>query len=180
MNLAQIFLGQLPEAIYFALFMVFAKNLKSKRLLFIPTVVVEYFILIHIFIYNVWFNVTFTFMTYAILKLYYKEKAQITDIFTFCIGGLILFFVNAVFYFASKLLGLNFYVAALLSKIILFSFLLRYNYKLYSIQGVYKKLWNRNDKIEKKIKSITFRCWNLLLFNLMFYLLALCLEYIIK
>lgn len=180
MNLAQIFLGQLPEAVYFALFMVYAKDLKTKRLLFILTMIVEYFILKYIFIYSIWFNVTFTFMTFVILKLFYKEKAQITDIFTFCIGALILFLVGAIFYFSSKLLGIDFYLAAILSKVVLFSILLRYNYSFYKIQSVYKKLWNRNDKVEKKIKSITFRCWNLLIFNLMFYLLSLCLEYIIK
>ena len=180
MNLTQLFIGQLPEAIYFALFMIYAKNLKSKRLLFILTLVVEYFILKYIFVFSIWFNVTFTFMTYVILKLFYKEKAQITDIFTFGIGGLLLFLVNVIFYFISMFLGVNFCLAAILSKVILFSILLRYNYKLYLIQKLYRKLWNRNDKIEKKIKSITFRCWNLLIFNLMFYLLSLCLEYIIK
>ena len=32
MDLMELFLGQIPEAIYFALFMIFTKNLKEKRL----------------------------------------------------------------------------------------------------------------------------------------------------
>lgn len=180
MDLAQIFLGQLPEAIYFALFMIYAKNLKTKKLLFTLTLIVEYFILKYIFIYSVWFNVTLTFMTYVILKLFYEEKAQITDIFTFCIGGLLLIFISAIFYFASMFLGINFDTAAILSKIVTFSVLFRVNYKFYRIQDLYRKLWNRNDAVEKKIKSITFRCWNLLIFNLMFYFISLCIEYVIK
>ena len=35
MDLLEIFLGQIPEAIYFALFMMFAKDLKEKRILYI-------------------------------------------------------------------------------------------------------------------------------------------------
>lgn len=31
MDLLEIFLGQIPEAIYFALFMIFAKDLKEKK-----------------------------------------------------------------------------------------------------------------------------------------------------
>lgn len=35
MDLLEIFLGQIPEAIYFTLFMIFAKDLKEKRILYI-------------------------------------------------------------------------------------------------------------------------------------------------
>ena len=35
MELDQLLLGQIPEAIYFALFMILVKNIKEKRILFI-------------------------------------------------------------------------------------------------------------------------------------------------
>ena len=47
------------------------------------------------------------------------------------------------------------------------------------IQGVYKKVWNRNDATKKKIKSTTFRCLNLVVFNIMFYVINLGLIYAI-
>lgn len=39
----------------------------------------------------------------------------------------------------------------------MFSFVLLFRNKLYNIQKLYKKLWNRNDKKPKKIKYTTFR-----------------------
>ena len=33
-NMLEIFLGQIPEAIFFELFMIFVKDLKEKRILF--------------------------------------------------------------------------------------------------------------------------------------------------
>ena len=86
----ELFLGQIQEAIYFALFMIYAKNLKTKRLLYTILMTLEYVLLTRIIYYNLWFQVLYTFLTYAILKILYKEKAQITDIFTFMIGSLII------------------------------------------------------------------------------------------
>lgn len=37
----ELFLGQIPEAIYFALFMIYAKNLKTKRLLYTILMILE-------------------------------------------------------------------------------------------------------------------------------------------
>ena len=45
MNLAELFLGQIPEAVYFALFLIFTKNLKEKRVLFIILMIGEYLLL---------------------------------------------------------------------------------------------------------------------------------------
>ena len=179
MNWIELVLGQLPEAIYFALFMIYAKNLQNKKLLFSLTVITEYFILKYLFKYNIWFHVSYTFMLYAILKVYYKEKAQITDIFTFMIGSLILMIITIPVYFIINIIYPNILLVALFSRLILFTLLFKLNYKLYKIQNLYKKFWNRNDKYKKKIKSVTFRCWNLVVFNFMFYVLSLFLNYIL-
>ena len=53
MDLLEIFLGQIPEAIYFALFMIFAKDLKEKRILYILLMVIEYLLLKHFIKYNI-------------------------------------------------------------------------------------------------------------------------------
>ena len=85
----ELFLGQIPEAIFFALFMIFAKNIKSKRIFF-TTLMIDLYIILKFFInYNVWFQIIYTILTYVILKILYKEKSQITDIFTFGIASII-------------------------------------------------------------------------------------------
>lgn len=96
MKLDQLLLGQIPEAIYFALFMILVKNIKEKRVLFTILMILEYVVLKLAFPFNMWFQVTYTFMTYIILKILYKEKSQIIDIFTFSIGSIILILISAV------------------------------------------------------------------------------------
>lgn len=173
----ELFLGQIPEAIYFALFMIYAKNLKTKRFLFIILMILEYILLKSFLHYTMWFQVLYTFITYVILKVLYKERAQITDIFTFMIGSLILILVCALTYFPIYWIKPNFILSAILVKIILFVVLFSINHRFYKIQSLYKKFWNRNDKVKKKMKSITFRCINLIIFNLMFYLINVFIVY---
>lgn len=175
----ELFLGQIPEAIYFALFMIYAKNLKTKRFLFIILMILEYILLKKFLHYTMWFQVLYTFITYIILKVLYKERAQITDIFTFMIGSLILILVCALAYFPIYWIKPNFILSAILVKIILFIVLFSINHRFYKIQSLYKKFWNRNDKVKKKMKSITFRCINLIIFNLMFYLINIAIIFIV-
>ena len=53
MNVLQLLLGQIPEAIYFALFMIFTKRLDKKQILFTVLMIIEY-ILLFIFYYNLY------------------------------------------------------------------------------------------------------------------------------
>ena len=72
MDLLEIFLGQIPEAIYFALFMIFAKDLKEKRILYILLMVIEYLLLKHFIKYNIWFQILYTMYLTVIAK--YKNN----------------------------------------------------------------------------------------------------------
>lgn len=69
----ELIIGQIPEAIYFALFMIYAKGLKEKRILFTVLMVAEYILLTRIFIFNIYFQILYTFMSYMILKLLYLD-----------------------------------------------------------------------------------------------------------
>lgn len=53
----QIILGQIPEAIFFSLFMIYTKRLKEKRFLYISIMIMEYLILTGIIQFNVWLQV---------------------------------------------------------------------------------------------------------------------------
>ena len=166
----ELWIGQVPEAIYFAWFMILTKNIKSERLIFTMLMILEEIILIRVFPESIWFNVLYTAMFYIILKILYKEKVQITDIFTFMISNIILLLATMICYWLIYIPIGNFAVAVATSRLMLILFLLITRDKLNKIQKLYKKFWNRNDKLKKKMKSTTFRCINLVLFNLMFYL----------
>lgn len=178
----ELFLGQIPEAIYFALFMIYAKGLKEKRILFVVLMVLEYLLLTRIIFFNLWFQILYTLLTFIILKILYKDKAQITDIFTFTIGSIILMLLSGIYIFAIYPFAIYPFVkqpiiTLVLNRVILISIVLVLNNKLYNIQKIYKKMWNRNDKVKKNMKSATFRCINLIIFNLMFYIINIGVAY---
>lgn len=175
----ELLLGQIPEAIYFALFMIFTKELKSKRFLYIVLMIAEYLLLKHFIIYNIWFQIAYTIAQFIILKILYKEKAQITDIFTFTIASIVLMLFCISLYFIVWKTVNNYMVYVILNRICIFLFLIIFRKKLPKIQKLYKKLWNRNDTANKKMKSATFRALNLVVFNIMFYIINICMIFII-
>lgn len=170
MNILEILLGQIPEAIYFALFMIYTKRLDKKRGLFVMLMIIEY-ILLFIPTLSIWSYILYFVISYIILKLLYKEKSQITDIFTLGIASLILMVISAIWYGIIYFTIKNIIVCNVLAKSSLFIFLYIIKSKLPKIQNVYKLLWNRNDKIPKHMKSTTFRCINVILFNFMFFVI---------
>lgn len=171
-----LLLGQIPEAIFFALFMIYAKRLKEKRILFTIIMIVEYLLLIAFLPYNIWFQVLYTFLTYIILKILYKEKAQITDIFTFSIASLFLIITSA---FCFLIFRPDMILSTITNRIFIFCILLCLNKKLYNIQLLYKKLWNKNNNLKKKMKATTFRSLNIIIFNFMFYIINLGMLYML-
>ena len=169
----ELLLGQIPEAIYFALFMIFTKELKSKRFLYIVLMIAEYLLLKHFIEFSIWFQIAYTLIQFIILKILYKEKAQITDIFTFTIASIILILSCGILYFIVWKTINNYIVYVVLNRMFLMLFLVLFHNKLYKIQDLYKLLWNRNDKKKTKMKSTTFRAVNLVIFNIMFYIINL-------
>ena len=177
MDLMELFLGQIPEAIYFALFMIFTKNLKEKRLLFTFLMILEYLFLAHIIGFNIWFQVSYTFITFLILKMLYKEKAQVIDIFTFMIGSIIMGLIDGILYYIVWKIWNNYLIYVIIVRSIQVVFFLIFHNKLYKIQNLYKLLWNRNEQHPNKIKSATFRSLNIVVFNLMFYFINIVIVF---
>lgn len=165
MNWLEILLGQIPEAIYFSVFMIFTKDLKEKRVLFTILMILEYILLKLVFSFTVWFQISYTFITYLILKVLYKNKSQIIDIFTFSIGSIVLIAISAA---VSLMFRHNIIIVLILSRLLMFGFLFIFSNRLRKLQDLYSLLWNRNNK-PKKMKSTTFRALNAVVFNLLFY-----------
>lgn len=168
MNWAEILLGQVPEALYFALFIILTKKLTTKRFLFIVSTILEYILLMYAFPYDIWSHILYFIATYLILKLFYEDKCNITDIFTLGIASIVVMICSFISY---AIFGPNMLLVTILSRILLFGILFLLRNRLCKIQNVYKKLWNRNDNVKKKIKSTTFRSLNVVIFNFMFYII---------
>lgn len=169
----EVIFGRVAEAIYFSLFMIFAKRLKEKKILFTVLMIAEYLILYACFPYDMKFQISYTFISYIILKILYKDKAQITDIFTFTISSIILIIISFVSYFIVWGTIKNYLIAVIINRLFLIIFLVITHKKLYNIQKLYKKLWNRQDNKKYKIKSTTFRAVNVVVFNLLFFIINL-------
>lgn len=177
-ELILVFLEKIVEAIYFAMFLIICKNIKNKKLLFIGIMVFEYLMLKYFIKYSVYFQLAYTFMTYVTLKVLYKEKAQITDIFLFTVASLILIAISFISYIPFYIITngnvqLKEYIIALMLNRTLVSFVIIGGNKF--IRKIYNKfcrLWNRHA-IPNQIKSLTLRNISIITFNLMFWLINL-------
>lgn len=161
-------LVQIPEPVYFSLFLIIGKNIKEKRLLLTGIMIVQYLLLMHIFPYNIWFQIIYTFMSFVNLKVLYKEKAQVTDIFLFTSASLILIMISA-FCYGIIFVTIKSYVCALIMNRILMFIILYFGRN--KIKNTYKKfcsLWNRHNN-PNKIRSLTLRNISIIIFNLMFW-----------
>ena len=166
-----LLLEKVCEAVYFSLFLIIGKNIKSKRLLLIGIMIFEYLALKHFIHFNVWFQLAYTFMSFVNLKVLYREKAQVTDIFLFMVASVILIFISAVVYMGFFFtIRKYYYIALIVNRIIMFSVII-FGRKLISLK--YKdfcSLWNRHNN-PNKIKSLTLRNISIIGFNLMFWLI---------
>lgn len=172
MKLYQLLLGQIPEAIYFALFMMLVKNIKEKRILFTILMILEYVFLKCFLVYNIWFQVMYFILSFIIMKMLYKDKTQVTDIFTLGIASIILVITSAIPYIIIYFTIHNMLIYVILNRIIIFTLLFVFRYKLQNINKLYYKLWNRNNKL-KKMKTTTFRALNVVIFNISFVIINL-------
>ena len=175
----ELLLGQIPEAIFFALFMIYAKNLKEKRVLFILLMIAEYLLAKHTFTYSWLFHISYMIIIFITLKYLYKEKSQITDIFLIIYSYVIMLFLSLVSYIPILIFINNFFVSLIINRILMILFLILFKDKLIILQNFLKKKWNRK-KDNKGIKSTTVRCINLVIFNLFFYLINILMIFFIN
>lgn len=175
MDLLEVFLGLIPEAIYFSLFMIFVKRINNKRLSFIIIMIFEYLALKHFIKFDVLFQFIYTIMVFVNLKVLYRDKAIITDIFVFMIAALFLIISSVFCYGFSYITIENFYFALILNRLSFIPALLFAYYKGNSIYKKYKFFWNRHRDKQVKIRSLTLRNISIILFNLMFYFINILL-----
>lgn len=178
-ELILLILEKVLEAIYFSLFLIFGKGIKNKRLLFTGIMIFQYLILTSIIKYNVIFQLMYTFLSFINLKVLYKDKAQITDIFLFALASIILIIISigsyAIIYFTVG----KYIVALILNRILLFSILFLLKNKINKLYKKFYSLWNRHN-LPNQMKSLTVRNISIIIFNLMFYIINFCMVFFLK
>ena len=177
--LISILLGLLPEVLYFTLFISYTKNIKEKRLRLGTLIAVAYMVCMFIQKYQVVYYVLFIALIYLILKLLYKQKAQIIDVFLISIiFNYVCFTSYFCFLFLKQDLS-NYFILYIVARILLFiPFIFKDKFNI--IYKKYYSLWNRNDSIKRPIKSITLRNISLISLNLLIFLMNLGCIYILS
>ena len=170
MELILLFLEKILEEKYFSLFLIIGKNIKNKKLLFIGIMVFEYIMLTKFIEFNVLFQLIYTFMSFINLKVLYREKAQITDVFLFMVASLLLIAISAISYGVVYITIQEYFIALILNRILLFGLLFLLRNIIRDKYKVFCSLWNRHN-IPNQIKSLTLRNISIIIFNLMFWLI---------
>lgn len=177
--LVSILFGLIPEVLYFTLFITYTKNIKEKRIKLFLLLSILYFLCMLLQRFIIIYYIIFIFFAYLILKLLYKNQAQIIDIFIASISYLWLSVLSLILMnFVNKDFS-NYYIILLIQKILLFMpFLLKNKFNI--LYKKYCKLWNRNDNEKRPIKSITLRNLSLILLNSFIFLLNITIINIIN
>ena len=174
-----LFLEKVCEAIYFSLFLIYGKNLKEKRILFIGIMIFEYLTLKYFIKFNVLFQLIYTFMSFVNLKVLYKNKAQITDIFLFTIASLLLILISIICSLPVIISNIPwmYYIMLIINRILIFICLILLKNKINYLYIKFCKNWNRHK--DNKIKSLTLRNISVIMFNIMFYVINIYMLYAI-
>lgn len=167
-----IFLGLIPEVLYFTLFITYTKNIKEKRIKLFLLISLVYILCMFIQRYKIFYYVLFIVLIYLIMKVLYKKKTQILDVFVISIGAIYMTIVSYIgFCFFNEDLS-NYYIMMLIARILLFlPFIFRKYFNI--LYKKYCKLWNRNDDEKRPIKSITLRNISLVTINIAIFLMNL-------
>lgn len=171
-EVVRLLLTKVFEAVYFSTFLIIGKDLKHKRLLLTLIMIFEYLMLKQFINYDVLFQLIYTFMSFINLKVLYKEKAQVTDIFLFTVSSIVLIFISMFSYLIIYFTLNNYFIALCLNRILLIMFLFLCKIGIRNLYLKFISLWNRHH-FPGEIKSLTLRNISIIIFNLMFWLINL-------
>lgn len=168
-----LFVGMIPEVLYFTLFLIYTKNLKEKKIKLFLLIAIAYVLCIMISRYKILYYVSFIFLIYLILKLLYRKKTQIIDIFVIMYASFYLTLLSYLIYFAHDFT--SYLICYAINRILLFAIFVFRN-KFNVLYQKYCKFWNRNDSIKRPMKSITLRNISLIVINcIIFFMNIICL-----
>lgn len=174
-----ILFGLIPDVLYFTLFLTYVKNLKEKRIMLFLLIAISYAVCMIIPQYDILCYLLFMALVYSSLKILYKTKAQIIDVFIIGIAYLWQVILSLILpIFAMTDLS-NYYILYIINLVLLFSPFIFKN-KFHTMYKKYCRFWNRNDAEKRPIKSITLRNISLILLNGLILLLNMTIINIIN
>ena len=159
-----VLLGLVPEVLYFTLFLVYTKKLENKKILLFLLIAVAYFLCILVQYWQILYYILLIALIYLALKLLYKKKIQIIDVFVISVAYLWLAVLSSILMLFAKEDLSNYLLLSVIDRVLLFSIFI-FRHKFNDVYKLYCKLWNRNDKEKRPIKSITLRNISLILLN---------------
>ena len=162
--IVSVVLGLIPEVLFFTLFIAYTKNIKEKRIKLFILISIIYFFCMLIQMYKLVYYISFIVLFYIVLKILYKQKTQIIDMFVITFAFFYVSIISYIFYLFLKDDKTYYYLFYILDRVLLFIPFIFKN-KLNIIYKNYCRLWNRNDKEKRPIKSITLRNISLIAIN---------------
>lgn len=163
-----IILGLIPESIFFSLFIIFTKNYKNKtkNIVFTLLMIIGYIILKRILPRNVYCQIIYIIYVPILMKIMYKEKSHISDIFIFMLSADIMIVFSITIGIACVFNSLTLYwICYAINRILMFGFLIIARNKLNKFYKNIISQWNRNREKPNKIKALTIRNVSVLLLN---------------
>jgi hypothetical protein len=145
------------------LFVTNIKQIKTRRLILLLMTFIIIMLMVMIVKYNIYLYLLIIPLLYGAMKLLYKKKVQIIDIFLIATAyG----YLSIISYICSFIIKDNmdlYWIAYVINNILLFGilFLLKWIFKAYKL---YIHLWNR--KPGNKVRSISIRNVSLILLNI--------------
>lgn len=169
-TLLSIILGLIPEVLFFTLFLIYTKNLKDKKIKLFLFISIIYFVCLFIQKLVTLYYIALIFLIYLALKLLYKSKTQIIDIFIITLMCLWITILSFISILCVKNNHSIYWIVYFFDRIFLFlPFIFKNKFNI--LYKKYCKLWNRNDKENRPIKSLTLRNLSLIILNgLIFFL----------
>ena len=157
-----LILGILPQALYFVLFLTSIKEIKTKRILFLLLTFFIIAVTVMIIKFNLYLYLLIIPSLYIVMKLLYKKKTQIIDIFIIAIAYGYLSILSYICSFMIKENMNLYWIAYIINNALLFVVILfkKPTIKLYR---KYIQIWNRNPK--NRIRSISVRNVSLISLN---------------
>lgn len=164
--------GILPQALYFMLYLSKIKQIKNRRLILLLLI----FLIItgaSVFMnYNLYLYIAVIPMIYLAMKLLYRRKVQIIDLFIVAMLFAILMIISFVCSFVYKNNANLYGIAYIINNILLFSTL--------ALSKLFEKFYkfycnNWNRKQGNKIKSITLRNISLISMNILIFVIDVLL-----
>ena len=175
--LISILLGVIPEVLFFTLFFIYTKKIEEKKFRLFLLIFIAHLILILFNNYKIINYIVFMFFMYFILKILYKKKTQIIDVFIINISYIYVFIISCICFSFVKTNVYMYYIMLLVNRLLLFiPFIFKSKFNI--LYKKYCNLWNRNYEKKQPIKSITLRNISLISLNIFIFLCNMVCLYI--